>query len=172
MGPHLEYRCPRPRVIGGWTSFWEVVLMSHMLLGHLGCMRVNDWFGLCLPGSRPGSGQAVHMQGTEMNQKCFPLQGTVACWGRTGRDQCHLQGSGCGKRVVSPGSACLKAAGKELCCQPVCGHPAGFSLSTQQGSGKIRVRLCPISQRCATWASSLHLSEPPFILCSCSHLCG
>ena len=88
--------------------------MSHMLLGRLMCMGVNDWFGLCLPGFRPGSGQAVHMQGTEMNQKCFLLQGTVACGRRTGRDQCHLQGSGCGKRVVSPGSACLKAAGKEL----------------------------------------------------------
>lgn len=106
--------------------------MSHMLLGHLGCLGVNDWFGLCLPGSRPGSGQAVHMQDIEMNQKCFPLQGTVACGGRTGRDQCQLQGSGCGKRVVSPGSACLKAAWKELCCQSVCRHPAGSSLSTQQ----------------------------------------
>lgn len=119
--------------------------MSHMLLGHLGCLGVNDWFGLCLPGSRPGSGQAVHMQCIEMNQKCFPLQGTVACGGRTGREvpaarfrmweegglsrQCLLEGSLEGDLLP----VCVQAPSW---LQPQ--HPA-------EGSGKIRVRLCPIS---------------------------
>ena len=70
---------------GGCIPFWEVVLISSRLwVPWLSTTVVWAVFALLWA----GSGQAVPVGCAEVNQKCCPLQGTIAWEGRVGRGEC------------------------------------------------------------------------------------